>query len=636
MTPTSASKGAHVTGKPAGDRESVQNGPTQSTKIVRLALDKYSVGCSGEGMPFAVELQGPPIALPFRGGRSSLRAALAQAYYQEFGAAPSSGAVTDALLALEGRAMQATLTELPLRVTQDEEAIWLDLGRRDGSAVKITEHGRAVTATPPVIWRRSELTSALPMPAEGGSLDDLWELTNVAPSDRSLVLAWLVAALIPEIPHPVLLLQGLQGTAKTTTARLLVQLIDPSPAPLRCAPRDVQEWAVATSGSWVAAIDNVSTIPTWWADAICRAVTGDGHIRRRLYSDDGLTVLTYRRVLLLTGIDIGALRGDLADRLLTVELDPIRPDRRCEERALREAMEAARPRLIGALLDLTSQVLAVLPGIELEELPRMADFAKIVAAVDEVLGTDAADRYAGQAAGLAAEVVEGDDVARAVRDFIAAQACASWQGTAETLLDALTPDRPTKYWPTSPRALSGRLRQSSVALAAVGVRVDNRRSNGIRVITLVQEVSSGAASDSAGSADVASESAGWESATGTVERLGIEVPVESEMVDSAGSAGRFSLLSMEKKGVVGAREGAEGKGEPLALPTLSALTDWNSRMLPGDGGARSSAGRSDGAGESACPASDNLIELPDLTTRALRVSQASLGLGMYQDQETAP
>jgi hypothetical protein len=542
--------------------------------------------------------------------------------------------VTDALLALEGKAMQGPLTELPLRVTQDEEAIWLDLGRRDGSAVKITEHGWAVTATPPVIWRRSELTSALPMPAEGGSLDDLWELTNVAPSDRSLVLAWLVAALIPEIPHPVLLLQGLQGTAKTTTARLLVQLIDPSPAPLRCAPRDVQEWAVATSGSWVAAIDNVSTIPTWWADAICRAVTGDGHIRRRLYSDDGLTVLTYRRVLLLTGIDIGALRGDLADRLLTVELEPIRPDCRREERALREAMETARPRLIGALLDLTSQVLSVLPSIDLAELPRMADFAKVVAAVDEVLGTNAADRYAGQAQGLAADVVEGDDVARAVRDFLSVQVSGSWQGTAADLLDELTPERPTKYWPASPRALSGRLRQAAVAMAAIGVGVDSRRSNGVRVITLVEQVSSGAESDSADSAARASESAGWESATGTADPIGNEVPDESEMADSAGSAGRFSLLSMEKKGVVRARREAEGKGALPALPALPALTDRNSRMLPGDDSVGSSARGNDGTGESACPATDNLIELPDLTARGRRVPQSGLGLARHEVEET--
>jgi hypothetical protein len=288
------------------------------------------------------------------------------------------------------------------------------------------------------------------------------------------------------------------------------------------------------------------------------------------------------------------------------------------------------------LLDLTSQVLAVLPGIELAELPRMADFAKIVAAVDEVLGTNAADRYAGQAAGLAAEVVEGDDVARAVRDFVVAQASGSWQGTAAALLDELTPDRPTKYWPTSPRSLSGRLRQAAVALATVGVEVDSRRSNGVRVITLAVQASSVAESDSADSAAVASKSAGWESATGTVERLGIEVPVESEMGDSAGGAGRFSLLSMERKGVVGTRMGAEGKGEPPALPALPALTDRNSRMLPGNDSAGSSAGRNDGADESACPATDNLIELPDLTARGLRLSQASLGLGRYQDQETAP
>jgi Mg-chelatase subunit ChlI len=51
-----------------------------------------------------------------------------------------------------------------------------------------------------------------------------------------LVLAWLVAALIPEMPHPVLLLRGEQGTAKSTAAKMLTSLLDPCASQLRTAP----------------------------------------------------------------------------------------------------------------------------------------------------------------------------------------------------------------------------------------------------------------------------------------------------------------------------------------------------------------------------------------------------------------
>jgi len=42
----------------------------------------------------------------------------------------------------------------------------------------------------------------------------LWTLLNVKAADRSLVIAFLVAALMPTMPHPILALQGEQGAAR--------------------------------------------------------------------------------------------------------------------------------------------------------------------------------------------------------------------------------------------------------------------------------------------------------------------------------------------------------------------------------------------------------------------------------------
>ena len=75
------------------------------------------------------------------------------------------------------------------------------------------------------------------------------------------------------------------------------------------------QWAVTASASLVVALDNVSTVPEWLSDALCRAVTGDGLTSRALYSDADVSVLTFRRVLAMTSIDAGALRGDLGERL---------------------------------------------------------------------------------------------------------------------------------------------------------------------------------------------------------------------------------------------------------------------------------------------------------------------------------
>lgn len=97
----------------------------------------------------------------------------------------------------------------------------------------------------------------------------------------------------------MLALLGEQGTGKSSATKNLVQLVDPSPVPLRKPPRDADGWVTAASGSWVVGLDNLSTIPPWLSDSLCRAVTGDGDgdVRRELYSGDGLSVFSFRRVI---------------------------------------------------------------------------------------------------------------------------------------------------------------------------------------------------------------------------------------------------------------------------------------------------------------------------------------------------
>ncbi len=82
--------------------------------------------------------------------------------------------------------------------------------------------------------------------------------------------------------------------------------VDPSPAPLRTPPRDVETWVLTAARSNVVAVDNVSSVPQWLSDAWCRAPTGDALVRRVRYTDGGLAVTTMRRANIVTWIDAGA------------------------------------------------------------------------------------------------------------------------------------------------------------------------------------------------------------------------------------------------------------------------------------------------------------------------------------------
>ncbi|WP_428938861.1 hypothetical protein [Fontivita pretiosa] len=461
---------------------------TQADALVDLACQRFSLGMSTDGDAFAVARDGPNIALMFRGSGGSLRAELARLYRHVVGKAPSSSALADALLTLEGMAADAPREPVALRLAEHAGGVVLDLADADGRAVVIGPDGWEVAPSSPVLFRRTALTGALPEPqqAEPAVLGELRALLNVTNESWPLVVGWLVAALMPGIPHPVLMLGGEQGTGKSTAARLLVGLIDPSAAPLRTEPRDLEQWATAAAGSWIVALDNVSGISTWLSDAICRAVTGDGLVRRKLYTDSDLAVLSFRRCVAITSIDPGALRGDLGDRLLLVDLERIPDDQRRKDAEIAAAFEWMRPRLLGALLSALARTLAALPGVKLDALPRMADFACVLAALDqscsELTGGRALDLFVGQRERVAEEVVEGDPIGQAIVRFMDLRE--SWTGTAAELLAAITPDRPPRGWPGSARALAGRLRRVVPALRGVGVAVSFSRQGekGTRIV----------------------------------------------------------------------------------------------------------------------------------------------------------
>ena len=97
-------------------------------------------------------------------------------------------------------------------------------------------------------------------------------------------------------------------------------------------------------------------------------------------------------------------------------------------------LELARPRLLGALLEAASHGLRMLPGVRLDRLPRMADFALWAAACETALwpvGTFAR-AYERNRRTAIEDAIDADPVAACVRAFMAERG--SWTGSAADLL----------------------------------------------------------------------------------------------------------------------------------------------------------------------------------------------------------
>jgi hypothetical protein len=444
-----------------------------ATSLVELAQEFYTFGISDTGEPFALPADGPKVVAMLRGGKTSLRALLAREYFTRTGKAATQQALADALLVIEGIAQDAEESRLYLRAAQHEGALWLDLGDHTGRAVQITRDGWTVRDSAPVLFKRTALTGPVPEPQPGGTLGDLWEWLNVAEDDRPLVVAALVSVLFTDQPHVVLAIFGEQGTGKTTAVKVLVLILDPGPVPVRKPPRDADAWVTAAAGSWVVGLDNLSDIPSWLSDSLCRASTGDGDVRRKLYTDSDYAVFSFRRCIIFDAIDVGAMEPDLADRALPVTLDLIPDENRRDEESFWPGWRQAHPLILGAVLDLAASVLARLPSVELARKPRMADYARILAAVDAEMGTSALARYARQSADLAAEGLSGDPLAARIQEVFGGL----FEGTSAELLNLVTPGDPEwkapKGWPKDARAVTGRMRRLAPAFRKTGWMVED-------------------------------------------------------------------------------------------------------------------------------------------------------------------
>ncbi|MEN4396761.1 ATP-binding protein [Mycolicibacterium senegalense] len=344
---------------------------------------------SDDGQPFGTYPDVAHVAMPLRGGKLGLRAELARRFFDKHDAVPASQALADACTVLEGYATQERARPLHLRVAARAGAVYIDMADHDDRVIVITDGAWRIERAAPVVFRRTALTAPLPEPADHSDLDLLWRYVNVDDRDRPILLAFFVSALIqPDPPHVILGLLAEHGSAKSTTTRHLVSLVDPSIAPLRMSPRDIDNWATAANGRWVVAIDNMSDVSAWFSDALCRAATGDALPKRALYTDADLAVLRFRRCVILNGIDLGGLAGDLSDRLAPVDLKRITSALRRDESEMATGWERDRPAVLTGLLDLAAAVHLMLPNIQVPEgLPRMADYARVLKCVDTIQKT---------------------------------------------------------------------------------------------------------------------------------------------------------------------------------------------------------------------------------------------------------
>ncbi len=408
---------------------------------------------------------------------------LGQMYFRTINTAVNAQAMTDATTTLEGIArFEGPELETSIRVAARGESIVIDLGDRDWSVVVVDANGWRVgdSRESSIRFRRASGMRPLPMPERGGSLQELRRLINIGDDEQwALLLGWLVSALRPIGPYPVLAVHGRHGSAKSTLCRFVRALVDPSSTPLRRPPKEERDLMVAASNSWVVAYDNLSGISQSLSDGLCVLATGGGFGIRELYSDSDECLFHAVRPTMVNGIDDLAIRPDLLDRCLNLTLPVILEQDRRDEEELKRTFNSVAPRIFGALLDAVSAAIRNLPTVSLERRPRMADFAKWSVAAESALGLASGaflSAYLGNRDDSSVLAVESSAIGAALVTFMSGRN--EWRGTATQLLDELSNEeystdrsRRQKDWPKSARAVRSALERLAPNLSAIDINV---------------------------------------------------------------------------------------------------------------------------------------------------------------------
>lgn len=418
---------------------------------------------------------------------------LAMLLWRAEGRAPTESVVSAAAAVLEGLAQfggrRATLHN---RVAWHEGALWYDLTNAGWEAVRVTASGWAVVKDPPVLFRRYAHAEPQCTPEPGGDVKRLLRFANLTDAhQQTLLLVYLISCFLPDIPHPVAVFHGPHGAAKTTLARALRRLIDPSFVHVAGLPQSVPGLIQQLSHAWFTCFDNVSELPDWASDTLCRAVTGEGFFKRELYTDDEDVLYAFRRCVAITGINVAARKADLLDRSLLFRFGRVCREDRRSERALWAEFDRCRPAILGGIFDALADAMRRHPRVRLASSPRMADFAEWGEAIAGALGIPPGDFHAAHAANQRErheEAIDQNITAWALTAFM--QDKPRWEGTPADLLRLLGTfaeqervNTRAAGWPGLPNALMRRLNEARGNLADAGIAFETRRiSKGRRLV----------------------------------------------------------------------------------------------------------------------------------------------------------
>jgi len=463
------------------NEEEQKHKPTQAEKLLNL-VENIELFCDKQDVAYAsFENKGHRETWVIES--SKFQDWLSACYWKKYNKVPNRSTLQDVLNVISGRArFDNSCQNVYLRVANVGNAIYIDLGNKNWEVIEVTANGWNIIKNSPVKFKRTKNMLDLPIPEKGADINGLWRFLNIPKQSQKLILAFLLECFRSDTPFIILVLHGLQGSAKSITQTVIRRLIDPSTCNLRSAPKKSEDLLITAANNWIVSLDNISHLSASQQDELCSISTGGGYSTRTLFTTGDESVLDIKRPVIMNGIDNFVTAQDSIDRSIIIELPIITDNSRKTEAEIYKEFEQEYPKLFGALLDALVATLKELPNVKLASKPRMADFAMLGTALERAQNWESGlflKEYEANRKENILAAMEHSPVVLAIIEFM--QIRQRYEGTYGELYKILSDYKSAACgWPQSSRGLANQIKRHIYALKLVDldIKFGNRQKDG--------------------------------------------------------------------------------------------------------------------------------------------------------------
>jgi hypothetical protein len=327
---------------------------------------------------------------------------LKSSYYDEFGLIYSNETYKNALdlfYSLMIFSQETPEESVYKRVAQTNDTIYYDLCNRDWEAVKITREKIEIVklglATPMFLRTRRNREQVKPIINPNvDALSQLIETLKIPEPLRKLFKIHIISFFLEGYPMPIMAITGEQGSIKSTITQSIKRIVDPSGDKFEDntnkMPEETDDLNLAIYSNYCSAFDNISSFSHETSDDLCRAVTGQLYTKRELYTNTDEILLAFKRKIILNGIAPNLENGDLLERTIIYQVDPIPEDQRITLKEYEKQFNTLLPHILGQIFTILQKALELYPTLEgtLKQLPRMSDFSVWGEAISQAMGNE--------------------------------------------------------------------------------------------------------------------------------------------------------------------------------------------------------------------------------------------------------